>query len=64
MEVQVKDEAGNVVWSKGAVGGMTSKSYGTDGTLQQIEQVLAQALAQCRGELAIAMNPDRVGQAG
>lgn len=49
MEIQVRNEVGDLIWSRNSVGGLTSQAYGVDGTLQQIEQALALALAQCRG---------------
>lgn len=48
MEIQVRNEVGDLIWSRNSVG-LTSQAYGVDGTLQQIEQALALALAQCRG---------------
>jgi hypothetical protein len=64
MKIQAFDEAGNLIWSRGPVGGVTSHSYGADGTLQQVEQALVLALAQCRGELAVAVDRDRVSETG
>ncbi len=63
MEIQVRNEVGDLIWSRNSVGGLTSQAYGVDGTLQQIEQALALALAQCRGELAIAVDGYRMGDA-
>jgi hypothetical protein len=64
MEVQVKDESGVVLWARGPAGGLTSQSYGADGTLEQVAQALGHALEQCRGELSISMDSDGVFDIG
>lgn len=64
MRVEVRDDDGELIWSRSPVGGFTSNAYGADGTLNRLEQALEQALDQCRGELAISMNSDRVADLG
>lgn len=60
MRVEVRDERGELIWSRSPIGGFTSNAYGADGTLKRLEQALVKALDQCRGELAVTMNSDRV----
>lgn len=60
MLVEVRDQGGKLIWARSPEGGFTSNAYGADGTLKRLEQALEMALAQCRGELAISMNSDRV----
>lgn len=60
MEVQIRDQVGDVVWSRNPTGGSTSTSYGASGMLRKIEQALELALEQCRGELAISNDTDGV----
>ncbi|MNJ49921.1 hypothetical protein D3C77_451790 [compost metagenome] len=64
MRVEVRDEAGNLIWSRSPVGGVSSQAYGADGTLQQLEQALEMALVQCRGELAVSVDGDGVADLG
>lgn len=58
MEVQIRDQDGDVVWSRNPIGGSTSTSYGESGVLRKIEKALVLALEQCRGELAVSNNAD------
>lgn len=60
MEVQIRDQTGDVIWSRNSIGGITSTSYGASGILQKIEQALELALEQCRGELAVSDDADGV----
>ena len=60
MEVQVRDSTGKLIWSRNTVGGLTSASYGNNGTLTSILKMLELALHQCKGELAVSDDVDRV----
>lgn len=64
MEVQIKNGAGKIIWSRNPVGGFTSRAYGKSGMLRKIEQSLQRALVQCRGELVISDNADGVSDVG
>lgn len=64
MEIQVKDISGELLWARSPVGGFTSQTYGANGTLQRIELALREALEQCRGELLISVDFDRVTDVG
>lgn len=64
MEIQVRDVSGELLWARSPVGGFTSQAYGADGTLQNIERALCEALEQCRGELLISVDRDRVSDVG
>lgn len=64
MEIQVRGVSGELLWARSSVGGFTSQTYGADGTLQKIERALWEALEQCRGELLISVDRDRVSDVG
>lgn len=64
MNVQVRNSEGELVWSRTAVGGMTSTSYAQDSTLRSILEMLEFAVRQCKGELSVADNVDRVCDGG
>lgn len=60
MEVRVVDGDGELVWSRNADGGFTSAKYSRDSTLVLIQDALESALHQCKGELAISDDVDRM----
>lgn len=64
MRVEVRDEGGELIWSRSPVGGFTSNTYGADGTLKRLERALMMALDQCRGELVISVDSNRVADLG
>lgn len=60
MEVRLVDGDGKLVWSRNADGGFTSARYSTDSTLVLIQDALESALHQCKGELAVSDDVDRM----
>lgn len=60
MDVQVRDIQGKLIWSRNSVGGVTSASYTKDSTLELIRDALELALYQCKGELSVSDDIDRV----
>lgn len=68
MRVEVRDTAGNLLWSRwtreGQQGGMTSRSYIADGTLDQIVGLLESARQQAVGELTVFQNANAVLDVG
>lgn len=60
MEVQVRNAGGELLWARNTVGGYTSASYGNGPTLASIRDMLELALYQCRGELTVSNDINRM----